>query len=160
MEESKLFYEDNSEGKRNLKIVVFLLIILFIVCLSLFIISFIIIGNSSFLDNLAENIFDIIFLIGLLALIIYSIYSIIKSDRFKYSITITENEICFSLPINGINKFKIEELNSFEIQERINNYAKIKLIFNNNITTTIRTRKYDNFINILEFVRAKHSTII
>lgn len=156
MNSNILFSETNEKGKKNWLILITILIIWFTIWTLGFTLSLVIklpgtgIQNN-FYDNLVDNVFIIIFLFLLFSLIVFLFIFRAKSNRFKYSITITPKVLTLAIPQNNKTTFLINEIQKYETIEKIQNYAKLKILFNDT-QIVIKTRKYNELKNILDYV--------
>lgn len=163
MNKPKIFYEDNKIGKKRLTILIVVLSICFIGWTLAMILSFVVpmpdgVPQNKFEDNLADNIAIIVLLVLLLAAIIALLIFRFKTHRFDYAISITEDEIQFAVPVENKKEFKTKEFVSYEILDKLNSFARVKLVFTDGIETTIKTRKFDELKIALEYIQAQNQT--
>ena len=163
MNKPKIFFEDNKIGRKRLTILIIVLSLCSIGWTLAMILSFVVpapedFPQNKFEDNLAGNILTIVFLILLIAVTIALIIFRFKTHRFDYAISITEDEIQFAIPVNSKKVFKTTEFVSYEIIDKLNNFARVKLIFTNEIETIIKTRKFDDFKAALEYILEQNHT--
>ena len=159
MNKPKIFYEDNKVGKKRLTIFAAVLSMWDVMWTLGLIFSFVIpmpegFPQNNFQDNLADNIVIIVFLVLLLAAVIALFIYRARSQRFKYALTITEDELKFDVPVNGKNKFMSKEFVSYEIVDKLNKYAKIKFVFTEDVEVVITTRKYDELKTALDYLNS------
>ncbi len=157
MDKPKIFYEDNKVGKKRLTIFAAVLSMWDVMWTLGLIFSFVIpmpegFSQNNFQDNLVDNIVIIVFIVLLLAVVIALFIYRAKSQRFKYALTITEDELKFAVPINGKYKFMSKEFVSYEIVDKLNKYATIKLVFTQDVEIVIRTRLYDELKTALDYL--------
>lgn len=157
--EDLLFFEDNKKGKRDLLIFVSFLGFCFIVLLVAYILSFVISVSgyvpNNFKDNLLSNLIFIFALLLFIAIIVVLIIYSIKGKRFKYTLSISKTEIIFSNIISDKTTFKINEFIAYQIGEKIVNFARLTLIFKDNVIINIKTRKFYELTELLDRFRRK-----
>lgn len=161
MDKPKIFYEDNKIGKKRLTFLIVVLSICSIGWTLAMILSFIVpmpdgFPQNRFEDNLAENITTIVFLVTLVAVVIALIIFRFKSRRFDYAIAITDDEIQFAVPVNNKKVFNAKEFINYEIIDKINSFARVKLVFKDKIETIINTRKFYELKTALEYILTKN----
>lgn len=163
MDKPKIFYENNKIGKKRLTFLIVVLSICSIGWTLAMILSFIVpmpdgFPQNRFEDNLAENITTIVFLVTLVAVVIALIIFRFKSHRFDYAISVTEDEIRFAVPVKNKKIFKTTEFVSYEIIDKLNQFARVKLVFADETETIVKTRKFDEFKTALEYILTKNRT--
>ena len=151
-----LFSEDNNIGKRNLDALISLLIAFSTLWTIAFILSLVVSYpaegvKNNFTENLQDNIIRLIILFLLIVSIVLLYVYKHKSNRYKYKITITQKELLLAVPQNDRTTYNISELKKYEVVQKIQNLAKVKIIFNDT-NIMITTRKYDELKNILEYL--------
>lgn len=157
MEKPKIFYEDNKIGKKRLTILIVVLSICAIGWTLAMILSFVVpvldgFPQNKFEDNLADNIAIIVLLVLLIAAVIALIIFRFKSQRFDYAISITDDEIQFAVPVNNKKVFKTTEFASYEIIDKLNSFARVRLVFTDETETIVKTRKFDELKIALEYI--------
>lgn len=160
MDKPKIFYEDNKIGKRNITILVVILSICVVGWTLAMVLSFVVptpedFSQNNFTDNLADNITAIVLLVLLAVTAIALFIFRFKSQRFKYAISLTDDEIRFAVPINNKEVFSTTELVSYEILDKLNAFARVKLVFTGDIVAIVKTRKFDEFKIALEYLLTK-----
>lgn len=163
MDKPKIFYEDNKIGKKRLTILIVVLSICSIGWTLAMILSFVVpvpegFPQNKFEDNLADNIAIIILLVLLFSAVITLIIFRFRSHRFDYAISITDDEIQFAVPVKNKNVFKTTELLSYEIIDKLNSFARVKLVFTDKTETIVKTRKFYEFKTALEFILNQNQT--
>ncbi len=161
MDKPKIFYEDNKIGKKRLTILIVALSICSIGWTLAMILSFVVpvpdgFPQNKFEDNLVDNIFIIIFLVALATVVVALIIFRFKSRRFDYAIAITDDEIQFAIPVNNKKVFNTKEFINYEIIDKINSFARVKLVFKDKIETIINTRKFYELKTALEYILTKN----
>lgn len=157
MDKPKIFHEDNKIGKKRLTILIVVLSICSIGWTLAMILSFIVpmpdgFPQNKFEDNLTDNIIIIVFLVLLIAAAIALFIFRFKSHRFDYAISITDDEIQFAVPVKNKKVFNTTEFVTYEIIDKLNQFAKVKLIFTDETETIVKTRKFDELKTILEYI--------
>ena len=163
MDKPKIFYEDNKTGKKRLTILIVALSICSIGWTLAMILSFVVpvpdgFPQNKFEDNLVDNIFIIIFLVALATVVIALIIFRFKSHRFDYAISVTEDEIRFAVPVKNKKIFKTTEFVSYEIIDKLNQFARVKLVFADETETIVNTRKFYELKTALEYILTKNRT--
>lgn len=157
--EDLLFYEDNKKGKRNLLIFISILSLCFIGLATAYILSFVIVAPgyvpNNFKDNLLSNFIFIFVLLLIIASIIVLILYLTKSRRLKYTLSITKTDICFTNINCDKTEFKIKEFIAYEIVDKMVNYARIRLMFKDDIVININTRKFYELTELLDRFRPR-----
>lgn len=163
MDKPKIFYEDNKIGKKRLTILIVVLSICSIGWTLAMILSFVVpmpdgFPQNKFEDNLTDNIIIIVFLVLLIAAAIALFIFRFKSHRFDYAISITDDEIQFAVPVKNKKVFKTTEFVSYEIIDKLNSFARVKLVFTDETEIIVKTRKFDEFKTALEYILTQNRT--
>jgi len=146
----QLFYEDRRKQRKGILIAACVMLPFTIGWVSLIIRSIIDLGFSG---------------IGEAAVVISAIFALntwlfiyrFTSKGLKQTLTITEEEFIFEIPINGQKVFGAADLTKdLEVVKLGKNRTKIKLTFKNNIEVKYTTRKYADLKHTIDFLRERN----
>ena len=150
-----LFYEDNKTGKQTWSAIFTILCIILIGRLLAFIDSLLPNknGTSSDLGQQHEIIISTIFLGVVLVIFILMLVFRYKSKRFSRSITITEKNILIVEKKDNQNDIPVSSVKSYEIIDKLDNYAKMYFNLEDKTQIYFVTRKFDELKRVLHRIQ-------